>query len=478
MDLARSVLKIFAGRSIKSVTSFAAIVVFSRELGASPLGTFYPFIALLGLLSIPADFGIRNATEKRISEGTDTSEFLGSAIILKIPVLIVIGIAIMALADIVNFYLGADLAILLVLTLFAKEGGSFTLSILRGEMRVEETALLENIRPFCWLLAGYFFYIQGFGVYALIYGYLIGSIVTFLVGLWKISTQVSKPTINHIRSLLDFGKYSMITNIGGYFYSWMDVAMLTAFVALEISSSRSAIGAYENAWRVSMVIMLFSGAIGTSIFPQVSRWNSEGAIQRIERLIPIVALPALLLAIPAFAGTLVLSKEILGILFGPEFTVAWLVLIILAAEKVIQSVHTILAKCLQALDRPDLTAQAALVSILINISLNIVLIWHHGIIGAAVATTISFSVNTILHAHYLNRFLEINLPIYETSWSIVASVVMGILLYWFRRRLSPDTFLELIVLVISGIVIYTLVLLMNQSIRGQIQNRILVILSG
>lgn len=113
----------------------------------------------------------------------------------------------------------------------------------------------------------------------------------------------------------------------------MDVALLSVFVALSIASTRGAIGAYENAWRVSTLVMLVASSIATSLFPQVSRWDTEDAPARIESIIPKALLPGLLVAFPAFAGTFILAEDILGALFGPEFAIASLVLVILTAEK-------------------------------------------------------------------------------------------------------------------------------------------------
>nr|WP_244880104.1 polysaccharide biosynthesis C-terminal domain-containing protein [Natrinema pellirubrum] len=62
-----------------------------------------------------------------------------------------------------------------------------------------------------------------------------------------------------------------------------------------------------------------------------------------------------------------------------------------------------------------MAAYATIASISLNLLLNIVLIWEFGIVGAAIATTISFAANTTLHIYYLNRFIDINLPLKEVG---------------------------------------------------------------
>lgn len=474
MNLARSSLKLFVARIGKSLVAFLAVVVFSRKLGASPLGTYYPFLALIGILAIPTDFGISSATEKRISEGNDASEYLGTAIVLKLPLLAFISVLVLLVSQYITQYLGADLTLALIATLFASQAAKLSITVLRGERRVGETAVVEILRPLGWLSIGYALYLDGYGVYALVYGYLFGSVLMLIVGWWKVSVSVAKPTLAHARSLLDYGRYSVVSAVGGYFYSWMDVAMLSVFVSVSAGTviTRGNIGAYENAWRLSLVVMLLSQSIATTLFPQVSQWNSEGAMSKIEGVIPTALLPALLFVIPAFAGTAVLSGDLLRILFGPEFTVAWLVLIILAGEKILQAIHVVLGRSLQAIDRPDLAAYATVVSIVVNLFLNIVLIYKFGIVGAAIATSVSYAVNTMLHARYLNQFLDIDFPTGEAVWSVVASTVMGICVYGMHLVIQIRTILDLFAIILFGVAVYTAIVLTYRPIREVTQQLI------
>ncbi|MFB6185687.1 MAG: polysaccharide biosynthesis C-terminal domain-containing protein, partial [Halobacteriaceae archaeon] len=303
---------------------------------------------------------------------------------------------------------------------------------------------------------------------SLVYGYIGGSVAMMVFGWWKVSIWPSRPTLQHIRSLVDYGRYSAISTVGAYFYSWIDVAILTLFVAVGIVGTRADIGAYENAWRVSTVVMLFSQAIAQTIFPQFSRWNAEDSASQIESVVPKIIRASLLIVIPAFVGTLVLSKDILRVLFGPEFVSAWLALIILTADKIFQSVLVISGKVLMAMNRPDLDAYATIAAIAINLILNIVLIWQFGIVGAAVATTVSFATNTLIQVYYLNHFLTISFPTKEVVWSIVASTIMGISVFYIQSIVAISSLFQLVSIILSGVVIYIIIISIDASIRKSI----------
>ena len=147
-------------------------------------------------------------------------------------------------------------------------------------------------------------------------------------------------------------------------------------------------------------------------------------------------------------------------------------LIILSGEKIFQAIHVVLGRSLQAIDRPDLAAYATVISVAINLLLNILLISKLGIVGAAIATTVSFLVNTLLHARYLSQFLTIDFPIREAIWSIVASVVMGACVYGVHSIIKTDTVVGLGGVICFGVVVYALVTLMYTPIRETAQQLI------
>ncbi|GAB6860721.1 polysaccharide biosynthesis C-terminal domain-containing protein [Haloplanus litoreus] len=465
MNVAKSSLKIFGARVCKAVCSFSAVVVFSREVGAAPLGTYYPFLALLGIVGLPAGLGLAHATQKRISEDDDSAAYLGTAIVLKLLPLLGVAAVSLAAGDYVNRFLGADLVTLFVATLLVSSVGDFALGVLRGELRVGETAILEVIRPLSWLVVGYLLYRQGYGVRALVYGYFVGSVLVATIGWWKVSTPVGRPTVEHARSLFEYARFSVISSIGGYFYSWTDVGVLTLFVVLGAGVTRADVGAYENAWRLSLVVTLFGKSIATTLFPQISRWDAEDATEKIESAIPTALLPSLLVVVPAFVGSIVLAKDLLGVLFGPEFVVAWLALIVLAGGKIPESVHILLTQALNAIDRPDLAAYASITSAGLNLLLNVVLIWQFGLVGAAVATTVSFALNTAIHAHYLTQFLELRLPFREAAWSVVASAVMGGAVYGVRTLIELETVVQLFAIILFGAAVYATLVLAYGPVR-------------
>ncbi|EJN57919.1 flippase [Halogranum rubrum] len=462
MNIAKSSIKVFAGRTTSTIVVFLGITYFARNLGSHQMGVFFLFQALLGMLAIPADLGINGSVAKRISEGEPRGQVLSTALVIKFVPLSALVFGIFLLRTHVNEYVGAEIATLLVVAVILQEFAKLSIEFLSGELRVGETAFPALSKQVVFVGVGVILVTQGLGVFSLVYGIIIGLAVMLLWGAYKSSLSFDRPSISQARSLFDYSKYAFISSIGGYFYSWMDVAVIGFFM------TQSDVGVYEIAWRVSAVLMLFSRSISTAIFPQISRWSADDATERIETLLPEVIAPSLLFVIPAFSGVALLSRDILGLIFGPEYTVGWVVLIILASEKLLQAVHIILGRSLQGIDRPDLAARAGIVAMVLNLVLNIVLVLEFGIVGAAVATAVSFVVNSALHAYYLSRFVSIRIPYTRIAGSIVASLGMCLGLIAARSTIAVDTLPRLLAAVFLGVLLYGGFVLLIPSLRSTV----------
>lgn len=413
------------------------------------------------MLSIPADFGLRGAVEKRISEGDSQGSFLTTAIIIKsVPILVIILFIILS-REYINSYLGSELAMYLILAVILQEAALLGIFTLKGELRVGETAVLNVVRYGTWVGGGVVLINYGYGAKGLVLSLLAGLLFISIWSWFKSSISLGSPSLAHGRSLTTYGKYNVVSSIGGYFYSWMDIAIIGLFL------TQAHVGAYEVAWRVTAVTLLFSKAIATTLLPQISQWDAKGARDRIESIVSESITPSLLLVLPAFFGTLVFSQDILVLLFGVEFTIASIVMIILAGEKILQAVHVVFGYALHAINQPNLAARATIISILLNLVLNVVLILSFGIIGAAIATTFSFAVNGILHWKYLSKYINIYFPKKEIGWCIISSAGMALILRFVQTIKEVDNLLMLFSVIVLGVGIYTALILGYEPTRSK-----------
>lgn len=462
MDLSRSTLKLFLSKTGNALLFFVGITLFARWLPPDQLGIYFLYLALLGVLSIFSDLGIQGALEKRLSEGMDPGETLGSAAAFKLVTLALVSLAVLATGRYTDAYLGANLSWYVVLGLVTREAAEFYVAAVRGELRVGETAPIQLSRRVVWVTLGGALVTFGYGVFGLVIAQICGRLVEFGWASWRCDTGIGRPSADRVRSLVSFSKYETITAVGGRIYQWMDVLVIGFFLLPEYVS------AYEVAWQVTLLVLLASKSLELVLFPQLSRWDAESSLARIGSTVTRALEFALFVSVPAVVGAVLYSRDILHFVFGPEYTIAAAVLVVLMVEKFFQSFNDVVGASVRAIDRPDLAAKATTAAVGLNLLLSPLLVVTVGFVGAAVATTVSWMVNAFLNGRYLSRYVDFEVPVRLLGWYAVSALVMGGVLIQVGPAVPVDGLLDLAVHVALGVVTYLGVSVLIPDVRDRI----------
>lgn len=462
MDLERSTFRLFLSKGGNAVLYFLGIAYFSRHLTPDEMGAFFLLTAVLGLASIPADFGIKGALEKRLSEGLRPEKTLSSALAFKAVALLVVELAVFVAWPELNRYIGAPLAGLLAVALVSRELSFAYIAALRGRLRVAETAIIQFAVRFLWMGIGAVLVTVGFGPRGPVIGLIVGQTVGFLWAYSRLNVSLVRPSLEHVRSLVAFSKYNAVTSVGGRFYQWVDIAIIGFLL------TQHHVSAYEVSWQITLLVLMLSKSISLSIFPQISQWDVESATENIEATVSKALGLVLFISVPAIVGVHIYGTEILRYAFGPEYTFATLVLVVLMVEKLVQSVNDIVEASVRAIDRPDLAAKATVISVGLNVVLNPVLVLSVGLVGAAVATAVTGFVNTALHYRYLSRFVSVGIPIRLVGWYVLASFAMGGLLLGVKEAVPVTGVLTLGAEIALGVLIYVAVSFVVPDVRERV----------
>lgn len=443
-----------------ALLGFIGVVFFARELGPSEIGVFFLFQAVAGVVSIPADMSVQGSLLKRLSEGREEGQFLSTGFVL-ISIFTTLTVSgLLLIRSSVNSYLGSDLVILLVIAVVTNEGAKLSKNILQAELRVAEASILELLNKVIFILGGILLLIYNFGVDGLILASISGSLLIILVGVKRTSISLRRPSLNHAKSLFDYGKYGLISFIQSYMFNWLDLLLIGVFL------TKSHVGGYEVAWRISTFLMLFSKAVERTIFPQISRWSAESASEKIEAVVPDAVLGSLFLVIPGVFGIAFLSRQILSVIFGSQYAFVWPAFIILAIGKIFDGADYVFRGALLGQDRPELRAKAVTVGLICNIVLNLVLIPKFGLIGAATATAVSEGLLTLLGMIYMSRLMNVKIPYGNLGWCTLSSIVMAAVIYIFKTRVGVTSIVDLSTIISISVFIYISLIFIYPSTRS------------
>ncbi|EMA52237.1 flippase [Halococcus salifodinae] len=469
MNLERTSLILFVSSVASKILGFVGSVYFARELGPEIIGIFALVQAVIGMLGVPADFGVQGAAEKRITETNNQIEknrlFTASIVILVVAFIVVV-LLLFVFRGFVVQYIGEPLVIELSVILFLTILYQLLTAVLRAEFKIEQTAAIDVVKNTVRVAISIGLILLGYGIYALITGLMASMVIGLGASVLVLGLGIARPERDHFRSLYEFSKYNVILRTSGLIYTWIDTLMIGFFL------TQSLVGVYEVAWTLTGVVVLASKAVSQTLFPNFSQFVSNDNLGELERTLPKAISYSLLIPIPAFFGVLLLSQDILSIIYGSAFSAGWLVLILLTGERVIHSVHTVIYKTLLAFDRPDVAFRISGLTMVLNGVLNAILIPQIGIAGAASAFVISYLVNSIIYYYYVSQRVPIALPSREIGWMLLSSIVMSVVVYLIRESYSITTVPELSLIIGIAVIAYCLMMLGNSSIRRRIFSKI------
>jgi O-antigen/teichoic acid export membrane protein len=461
MNTGRSALAHFLSRIGVSVAGFVATFFIARELGSEALGLYTIGVALLFVVKIPLS-AVGSAISKRVSEGHEEARFFWSGITINATIGVVLAGGIVGGGELVNEYVGADVAIflaalvLLQALLIAVQAG------LIGHKRVAQSGLVDVVERIGRTGFQIVLVLIGFHVAGLYLGFVASLAVSVVLALVLVGGRPSVPSTEQFRSLLDFTKFSWVGQLRYRSFGWMDTIVLAFFVGPGL------IGVYEVAWTLSNVLALAGGSIQQTLFPELSDLSSQGEVEKIRHFVDEAIVYGGLFTVPGLFGALVLGEEVLAI-YRPEFSTGATVLVILIGAQLATLYGNQFLTAVDAVDRPDVSFRVNGVFVVVNLVANVVLVATVGWVGAAIATAFSSLVTLVMSFRALSDLLGgLSVPTAELGKQLLASLVMfgAVALL---KTVSPTGIPGTLALVTAGVSVYGVVLLaLSSRVRDKV----------
>jgi O-antigen/teichoic acid export membrane protein len=465
MNTGRTALVHFLSQIGVSIAGFVATFFIARELGSEPLGLYTIGVGLLFAFGLPMN-AIGSAITKRVSEGRDTQQFLWTGLVASVGVGLLLATFIFLGRGYFNRYIGAELATLLAALVVVQSLYTAVRSGLNGQKRVAFTGIVTVVERTTRTALQVGLILLGFHVSGLYVGFISSLVVATALAIIVLDLRPALPNLEHLRSLLNFTKFSWLGKIKSLSFGWMDTIVLAYFV------TPSLVGIYEVAWTLSNVLALAGGSIQQTLFPELSELSARGEDERIRHFLNEAIVYSGLFTIPGLFGAYVLGERVLAI-YRPEFTTGATVLVILIVAQLVSMYGGQFLTVLNAVDRPDIAFRVNAVFVVANLLLNIVFVATIGWVGAAIATTISAMLMLGLSYRYLTDIVgRPSLPLGELSKEVLASLVMFVAVLVLKTAL-PTGIPGTLLLVGCGATVYGLVLL---SISSRVRDKVRYIL--
>ncbi len=473
--VARGATIVFAGLTAGYFLGMLNQVLLGRFLGPENYGLFNIAISVIEILLAFSVFGIFNTLSRFIPYNLEDGNRDTIRSVIDFSMAFVLTTSI--IAAIVLFVLSGRIASGIfhdhrlepLLKLFATGLPVVGLhrvasGAIRGFKSVKYDALLFKIAIRLIKISVFLLLVVvGYRIYGAVIAFYAGTAVTLIISIWLIRSKIfpgykGYSRVPVARQILSFTWPLALTGFTYLFVTKTDTVLLGYFL------SSGDVGIYTPALVISRLLNFVGAAFIFIFLPVVSQLFARGNIGDLESLFKSTSKWMFFLVLPLLLLVLVFPREILRILYGPEYLSGYTALIILASSVTMNTFLGLSGNILVGGGYTRLNLTGEIIAAVCNISLNIVLIPIYGIVGAAVATGISYLARNIAFLVFVYRILGIH-PYKRSYLNIFLSGVGGMMLIYILKIYSPLPWLPtMLILSLIFVFIYILSVLLSRSL--------------
>ena len=392
------------GQVAATVTAAVATVVVARLFGPEGVGAYAIAGAFLLLLTTFGTLGLESGIAYRVGSGLWAPRRAWGETQLAALVLGLAGAGLgIGAALLVPFaFRGVPLG-LVVLLAFALP---FALSWLYAAAVAlasdrYEVAVLPSLVQALATLAGIGVLGAAFGVAGAVAALALANVAAALVGAVTIPRRIGTGSgaARGLRAAGAFGLRTYGANALQFLSYRLDLFVLNAVAAGAV------VGRYSVAVAVTSVVWLLPRALSTVLLPRVAALSAGGTEERTSR--DLVERKSVRHAVLLVGGSaLVVAAGIVllvPLVFGREFAPAVGLALILLPGVALAGVASVLMATVVGRGRPGYSLAGALVSTPVTVALYLLVIPPFGARGAAVASTVSYTLSFVLSTYFFRR---------------------------------------------------------------------------
>jgi O-antigen/teichoic acid export membrane protein len=369
-------------------------------------------MSFTALFAVVADFGLSALTIREVARDKKNEKFVDNCISLKLLLSFVTFFLIFFSTFFIDKSPLVKLAVIVAGShVIISNFNVYFTSIYKAFERMESYAKVSIINGIAFIsLLSYLIFVSKSSVVGLLVGYITVDLLILIInvvmtkkGFFRVNFDFNKKLI------LKILKEAWPLALGIVFtmiYVRIDSVMLSF-----IKGDKS-VGIYAACYNLLFALQGAISIVHHAILPKLSTLYYEKQFERYRRLLKIIFKISLVCLFPLLILLSLFSKEMLNVIYGPEFTVGYVALIILFWNGFIIYFSSFYGYSLMMSNRQRRLTLALGIGAVINITLNFALIPGFGYIGAAIATIIT-EIVVMVTVYFLNdkriRILKLGL---------------------------------------------------------------------
>lgn len=434
--LSRGVKALFGADLLDKLSQAALIVVLTRYLfSTEQYGELNFVLSVVGVVTIFATLGVPKSAARYVTEFAETDPahvphvlrlsfaYISILVVTIAAGMIVFGGQIASILGVpsVTPYLvvGAGLVAVKALTKYCS-------ALFQGFNRVAWTAMISAVVGIGRLILVILFVLLGFGIAGALAGYLAASLLAAVLGavvlyrrFYDSNTAAASPPADLGRRILEYSVPLTATRGANVLDKKVDTILVGVLLNM------TAVGYYTIAKQVSDFVTMPAATFGFTVSPAIGQEYSGDRLDRATALYERSLQYVLLLYIPGVTGLILVADPMVRYIFGSGYLPAVPVVQVFALFILVNAINKVTSDGLDYLGRARSRAIIKSAMAVANFVLNLALIPLLGVVGAAVATVLTYTVYTLSNVYFIHQELGFDLWAVLRSLATICLVTVG-----------------------------------------------------
>jgi len=466
--IAKGAFLIFVGMFVSKFLTYLYRIVVAR-IGTEEYGLLSLGLAVFGILTTISLAGLGTGVTRYFAfykAKEDNERIKGvifSSLKISLPIAVILSLILFFFSNNISSHFFHNLKLSSILKIFSIGIIFFILkeifaSAIIGAKKISYDVFARNFfeNLMRLLLTALLIYL-GYGLFGAAVAYVLSIILTTILSFYflnKIFPVLSKIKTNFITNeLINYSLPLLFSTILAQFIDWTSILMMGYF------RTANEVGIYNVALPTATLLSIIPGGIIAIFFPVMTELLAKKKSKDFEQTLKVSSKWIFFINLPIFFILLLFSKQILLFFFGKEYLIGSFTLIVLSFGYVIYQTFNVCNSTLNVIKKTKMNLINTLTAAIVNIVLNYILIPKYGIIGGAIATSISLSIFGILafiEVYYLTKIISI-------KWNYLKAIIAGLLSFFFITKIN----LNFILLIIMFFVIYSTFLIILRSLERE-----------
>ncbi len=440
-----------------------------RRLGPDEYGVFALATGVAAIVVLLSDIGISASTARFVAAHAENprvlAAFLRDALRLKLIAAALVSALLAALAGVIGNAYGIDgLATALRIISIAVFGQSMmflAVAYFEATSRNEGTVLIASVESATETAVSIGLVLLGAGVTGAVAGRATGYALAGVLSVYFLVRAIrarrhekSEARGSRVRSILGYALALTVIDGAMTLFSRLDVLVIGAYLGAGPA------GLFEAPLRLTTMVAYVGNALASGFAPRLA--NSDGS-----RSDPRSFQAALrwLILFQAFATVVLVvwATPIIGLVLGSEFAESSDVLRALGPYIFLLGIAALVSIGVNYVGEAKKRIPLAIVTVVINLALDLILIPKIGIIGGAIASGVAFAIYVPAHLWILRGRVGLSLkePLWTTIRAGVSAAMMAIPMWYFGS--SSMVLSDWILGIVSGGTAFCLGLLLTRE---------------